>query len=145
MTDLIQGLLACLQRGWWGVGAWGGTPGSEDDLLMLFHIKYQEEVGGKRQNRDVAQQTHAGFSLYKTQNFLKGLQTICVYYKTDKNFPSQVRNDCGPNLKQAASRGLSVGALWLFRAHQPLRPEHQRITIFNWNVLLMSNIAHLYN
>lgn len=47
MTDLIQGLLACLQRGWWGVGAWGGTPGSEDDLLMLFHIKYQEEVGGK--------------------------------------------------------------------------------------------------
>lgn len=24
MTDLIQGLLACLQRGWWGVGAWGG-------------------------------------------------------------------------------------------------------------------------
>lgn len=47
MTDLIQGLLACLQRGWWGVGAWGGTPGSEDDLLMLFHIKYQEEVGKK--------------------------------------------------------------------------------------------------
>lgn len=25
----------------------GGTPGSEDDLLMLFHIKYQEEVGKK--------------------------------------------------------------------------------------------------
>lgn len=63
MTDLIQGLLACLQRGWWGVGAGGETPGSADDLLMLFHIKYQEEVGKKRQNREVAQQTHSGFSL----------------------------------------------------------------------------------
>lgn len=145
MTDLIQGLLACLQRGWWGVGAWGGGHRALKMTYWCFSILNIRKKWGKRQNREVTQQTHAGFSLYKTQNFLKGLQTIRVYFKTDKVFPSQVRNDCGPNLKQAASRGLSVGALWLFRAHQPLRPQHQRITIFNWNVLLMSNIAHLYN
>lgn len=34
MTDLIQGLLACLQRGWWGVGAWGG--GGHRALKMTY-------------------------------------------------------------------------------------------------------------